>query len=116
MIQEANIFALREIERLVGRRADAAVGGKLDPNARADATQVFEQFLRLPVLRTVVDDAPLPIGERLVEKTERCFGQPFRLRIVGRGDETKERFSLLRREPAGVVFENGLQPLESFVR
>ncbi len=77
---------------------------------------MFEHFLRLPVLRTIVDDAPLPIGERLVEKTERCFGQPFRLRVVGRGDQAEERLLLLRREPAGVLLENGLQALESLVR
>ena len=114
VIQEADVIALGEIERAVGRRADAGVGGELDPHARARAAQVFEHLLRLPVLRAIVDDAPLPIGERLVEKTERGFGQPFRLRVVGRGDQTEERFLLLRDRP-GVPREDGLETLESFV-
>ena len=47
-------------------------------------------------------------GERLVEKTERCFGQPFRLGVVSRGDHTKERFLLLR-DPPGVLGKMGLR-------
>ena len=63
MIQEADVVPLRESKRPVHRRANASLGGELDPHTRTHAAEVFEDFLGLSVLGGIVNDAPLPIGE-----------------------------------------------------
>ena len=79
VIEKTNVFSPRQIEGLVVRGADAGVCEELHPHPPAGATEQLQQLPGFTVLRAVIDDAPFPIGERLIEKAQGCFGQPFRL-------------------------------------
>src|SRR6476620_7502061 len=91
MVEEADILAARQFERVIGSYADTTSGGGAYPDAAANSTERIEELLCFTVLRTIIDDAPFPICMGLVKQTQGCLREPLRLRVVSWRNNTKER-------------------------
>ena len=91
MIEQANVLAGGERERSIRGRTDASMTAKVNAQSRTHFRQAGEQPFRLARTGIVVRDAPFPIGERLVEQADRCFGKPIRTRVERRGHDAEQR-------------------------